>query len=124
MAGVTVRADIEGLDRFRADIDDLRDGGLLGGAMREVESGLLRAQSAFAPRRSGRLAAATTSESTPFRAGLANRLVYAQPIHWGWPRRNIASQPWLQDTARAIEPVWLEIIATAIQRELDDVRGT
>lgn len=123
-SGVTVRADMRGVEQFRGDIADLRGGGLIDGAMREVERGLLAVAAAFAPRRTGRLSNATVSTSTPFRASLSNRLVYAQPIHWGWPRRNIAAQPWLQNAARATEPAWLEIIATAVQRSLDNVKGT
>lgn len=62
-----------------------------------------------APRRSGRLAATMrgsgTVSASVLRVGTA-RVPYAGPIHYGWPARDIAAQPWLIDAAQQSEPVW------------------
>lgn len=82
--------------------------------------------SAAAPHRTGNLAdtvrGAGTKGRASVRAGYA-RVPYGPPIHWGWPARNIAAQPWISDTARATEPHWLLIYRQAVSALLDTIEG-
>lgn len=55
-----------------------------------------------APRRSGTLAGDVRGLATQNAARVAvgrAAVPYANPIHWGWPRRNIAPNPFLQRAA-------------------------
>jgi HK97 gp10 family phage protein len=84
-----------------------------------------RAQ-AIAPRRSGALAgsirAAKLASGVAVRAGSA-RVPYAGPIHWGWPARNIAAQPFLTNAAQQTEPEWTALYEEALDKIIDTVRG-
>ena len=55
-----------------------------------------------APRRSGDLV--NSLELVPDRPGVVvtSRLVYAAPIHYGWPARNIEAQPFLDDALATV----------------------
>ncbi|MFT3877423.1 MAG: hypothetical protein QM708_13520 [Propioniciclava sp.] len=79
-----------------------------------------------APRRTGRLASTIRSSGTStgsiIRAGYA-RVPYANPIHWGWPRRNISPNPFLTDGAQQTEPEWIEVYQAAIDEALNQVKG-
>jgi hypothetical protein len=48
---------------------------------------------------------------------------YAGPIHWGWPSRGIAAQPFVSDAAVRTETVWLPIYAAELQRLADRAGG-
>lgn len=80
-----------------------------------------------APRRTGRLAGTirvgATATSAYVRAGRAS-VPYAGPIHWGWPRRGIAPQPWLSEAATDTETVWIYFYEKEIQNALRKVHGT
>ena len=43
-------------------------------------------------------------------------VVYGNPIHWGWAKRNIKPNPFLLETARRLEPTWLRFF----EEEIDD----
>lgn len=79
-----------------------------------------------APRRSGRLAGSVRPGATRragiIRAGNGN-VPYANPIHWGWPRRNIAPHPFLSAAAESTEPAWLAVYADAIDDVLATIKG-
>lgn len=81
----------------------------------------------LAPKRTGRLAAtirpAGTQTQAIIRAGYA-RVPYAQPIHWGWPRRNIRGNPWMSTAATTTELAWFAAYSADIDRILDQIRGT
>lgn len=72
------------------------------------------------PHRTGRLAASLRTSGTNragvIRAGTA-RVPYAGPIHWGWPRRNIAPQPWLIEAAQRTELAW----TARYQQDINDL---
>jgi hypothetical protein len=55
-----------------------------------------------APKKSGELA--RSLELVPTRPGVmvTTDLVYAGPIHYGWPRRNIEAQPFLDESLTTI----------------------
>lgn len=79
-----------------------------------------------APRRTGRLAgdvrgSGTTTAAT-IRVGRAS-VPYAQPVHWGWPRRGIAANPFVTEAAQATEPTWVQAYESAVSRILDRVKG-
>lgn len=84
------------------------------------------AAAAAAPRRTGRLASTVRGSGTntmaTIRAGYA-RVPYANPIHWGWPRRGIRANPWMSETAQRTQPQWVGIYADRVQAILDSIRG-
>lgn len=79
------------------------------------------------PRRTGALASSgrpgATATSALIRYGGA-RVRYARPIHWGWPRRNIAANPWAYETAIKTRPAWLELYQAGVNKVLARIRGT
>ena len=81
---------------------------------------------AMAPHRSGTLAGSVRGNQAKtmaaVRAGGA-RVPYAGPIHWGWPRRNIAAQPFLVDAAHVTEPTWTKFYLREVERILGHVHG-
>ena len=101
------------MKRAALDVQELKD--------------LNRAAAGAAPRRSGRLAAdirtAGTQRAGIVRVGRAS-LPYAGPIHWGWPARRIAAQPFAADAARKTEPVWTEIYLAGITRIIEKIEGS
>lgn len=78
---------------------------------------------ATAPRRSGKLASSIRATRSKLKAEIQVRSIYAMPIHWGWPSRNIDPQPWVSQAAQATEPEWLPIYEDAVQKALDQVAG-
>jgi hypothetical protein len=79
-----------------------------------------------APRVSGKLAgnvrwSGTTTAATLRVGGVA--VPYANPIHWGWPRRGISPQPWLSEAAQDTEPTWAAIYERAVEKILANVKG-
>lgn len=81
---------------------------------------------ARAPKLTGALAGTVRPSGTKtravVRAGFA-RVPYAGPIHWGWPARGIAAQPFLSDAATSTEPAWQNIYLDAINKTIDKVEG-
>lgn len=81
---------------------------------------------ANAPVDSGRLAnsvrAGATRTAAVVRAGRKS-VPYAGPIHWGWPSRGIAAQPWLTTAAAESEPAWLAVYTQAVDDILDRIQG-
>jgi hypothetical protein len=122
----TVR--VEGLGPFiramreaQADMDDLKD------ATQKAGTIVLAAATGRAPRRTGKLAGSGRASRTARRAIVrfgSARVPYAGPIHWGWPRRHIAAQPFAIDAARATEPVWLAGFARDLERIATQVEGS
>lgn len=96
--------------------------------LRGVHSGVagVVAGAASPPRRSGTLAgtvrAAGTTTAAIVRAGFA-RVPYAGPIHWGWPARNIAAQPFLSDAATSSEGIWIKLYEREVDRIINQVEG-
>ncbi|AEV51845.1 hypothetical protein RoPhRRH1_gp11 [Rhodococcus phage RRH1] len=44
-------------------------------------------------------------------------------IHWGWPQRNIAAQPFLSEAAQATESTWSELYWDELQRLIESIEG-
>ena len=83
-----------------------------------------RTAEANAPRRSGRLAASIRPQGTQregrVAAGKAS-VPYAGPIHFGWPARNIASQPFLTDALHSEEETVVDIYLIETDRLIDRI---
>jgi hypothetical protein len=56
------------------------------------------------------------------RAGFAS-LPYANPIHWGWPARHIAAQPFIWNAIADTQSEWLDMYVTDLQTIIDKVEG-
>lgn len=123
----TVGLKVEGAKQLRAalkaageDLTDLKD------VNAEVAALVAQAAAARAPHRTGRLASTVRGNRAAGRATVqAGRAAvpYAGPIHWGWPRRRIAAQPWVAQTAQDLEPRWVEIFTNGVQTLLDRITG-
>jgi hypothetical protein len=102
------------------DVEDLKD------AHQAVAAVVAAAAAATAPRRTGKLAASVRGNRAVgravVRAGRAS-VPYAGPVHWGWPSRNIAAQPFVAEAAQVTEPVWLALYENGVVKALDRVKG-
>jgi hypothetical protein len=78
------------------------------------------------PHRTGALAKTVrgggTQASATIRAG-SKAVPYGPPIHWGWPTRGIAAQPWLSEAAQSSEPVWVEEFEQLMHDAIAQIRG-
>jgi hypothetical protein len=79
-----------------------------------------------APKRTGRLAGnirgSGTQTAAIVRVGGA-RVPYANPIHWGWPRRGIAANRFVTDAMAATEGRWTAAYQNAVDDIVRTVRG-
>jgi hypothetical protein len=102
-------------------MDDLKDANAKVGALVAQES------RPAAPRgRTGRLAASVRPTRAVARASVnagSAAVPYAGPIHWGWPVRHIAAQPFIAVVAAATQPDWLPIYEQDLQTICDSVKG-
>ena len=77
-------------------------------------------------RSTGRLAASVrgsgTQSAAVVRAGFAS-VPYAGPIHWGWPARHIAAQPFLWDAIATSQDEWTGTYLRALEKIIHDVEG-
>lgn len=115
---------VEGAARLRATMRaaglKLRD---LSAVNRRTAAKVAQAALPSAPRRTGALAASVRPSGTQRVAAVRSTLVYAPVIHFGWPDRKIAPQPWLYDTAVATEPEWSGYYEAEIDKILDTIHG-
>lgn len=121
--GVTVQGAAQlrrTLRRAGSDLADLKEAHAAAGAI------VVAAGRTSGPRRSGRLVgsmrASKAAASATIRAGGAS-VPYANPIHWGWGRRNIGSQPWVSLAAQATEPTWSAAYAAAVDKIIARIQG-
>lgn len=102
------------------DLEDLKDANTR--AAKVVEEGAL----GLVPVDTGFLASTIRSSGTKtagvVRAG-SKAVPYAGPIHWGWPARNIAAQPFAADAAKLTEPTWGPIYEDAVQKAIKRIKG-
>lgn len=108
-----IRESVRKLERLGAQTSDLK------GAFRKVGDNVTKVARRLAPKRTGRLAASirpsNAKNRSVIRAGRAS-VPYAGPIHWGWPKRNIAAQPFLADAVEQEQDRSLTIIEAELQR--------
>lgn len=127
MAGPKAGVVVEGARNFRSTAkragDDLQD---LRGAHAAAAGIVQPAAAGRAPKVSGALAASGRSSGTGtmaiVRFGGAT-VPYANPIHWGWPARNIPANPFVSEAAQATQPTWLPIYEHAVETILDRIKG-
>lgn len=99
------------------ELEDLRGANTAAGAF------VASASSAAAPRVSGMLAASVRGEAVTDGAEIGSSLVYAGPIHNGWPRHHIVAQPFIRETAARTQPTWVEMYAGNLRRIIGKIRG-
>jgi hypothetical protein len=77
-----------------------------------------------APVRSGALQRSLRSSGTNtagiVRAG-SGKVPYANPIHWGWPARNIRPNPFVAEAAGQSEHRWLTVYMAALDAAIDKI---
>lgn len=121
MAGTVKVIGAENLQRTLGnasrELSDLRGANTAAGAF--VSS----ASKAAAPRVTGMLAASVRANAVDDGTEIGSSLVYAGPIHNGWPRHHIVAQPFIRETAARTQPTWVGMYATNIQRIVAKVRG-
>lgn len=84
----------------------------------------IRARAAAnAPRRTGRLASSLTVHVDKAAVTVESDLIYANPIHWGWPARNISAQPFLADAVEVTSSTVVDMYDTNNERVLERVHG-
>jgi hypothetical protein len=79
-----------------------------------------------APKVSGALAGSVRGSQAKTRAIVragGARVPYAGPIHWGWPRRNIAATFFASRAATDTEPTWLQYYMRQVKQVIATVKG-
>ena len=79
--------------------------------------------STIAPMRTGKLAGSLRPSKQVAKAVVRSNLIYAGPIHWGWPRRGIKAQPFLVTAAEETRPEWLDEYEKALQAIVNKIHG-
>ena len=98
----------------------LRD---LSAVNRRTAAKVVQAAAPGTPRRSGALAASVKPSGTQRVASARSNLVYAPVVHYGWPGRGQAAQPWLFEAATATEPEWTGYYEAEIDKLLGTIKG-
>ena len=115
--------DVEGLRELRRALSKI-DGGVadLKAAHKDAAEVVEKRATQLVPRRSGRLAGSIRSTGQAatgvVRAGRA-AVPYAGPIHFGWPRRNIAPQPFLYDALDDRRTEVIDVYADRLRKLID-----
>jgi hypothetical protein len=122
-AQVQVRGSKELRKTLKAAGDDLSE---LKDVHEAVGALVARVAKSLAPVRSGQLAgsvrAARLAGGVSVRAGSA-RVPYSNPIHWGWPKRNIAANPFISNAALQTEPQWVALYEAELEKIIQKVEG-
>lgn len=121
---------VDGLARLARTLkgagEELGDLKALNRAVGALVTPAARASAPIGPAAGGHLAATVRYGATPrgvtIRVGGAAR-PYAGGIHWGWPRRRIAPNPWVYAAAERLEPSWTGIYRDGVARILSKVAG-
>lgn len=128
MASRGVRVEVDGLGKLKRelrglgdDLADLKDANAAAGQL------VAHAAAPRAPHRTGRLAASIRANRAAGKATIlagGARLIYAGPIHWGWPGHHIEANPFISAAATDTEPQWLPLYEANIQKVVDGIAGT
>lgn len=121
---------VEGARELRASLrragDDLAD---LKTANREAADIVAPAAQRRSPHRSSKLAGTVrpgaTKTAAVIRAGnnRASGVPYANPIHWGWFKRNIKPNPFLSLAAQETEQQWRKPYEKHLEDALAKIKG-
>lgn len=121
------RVEVEGVDKLVKEMKaaglDLRD---LSKAGRVAAKVVLAEGRARAPRRSGTLARNLRVRVSRTKAGVIggnNAVLYAGPIHWGWPDRRIRENQFLSRAAVTTQDKWLPEYIDAVDTAMAQVKG-
>ena len=122
MAGPGIK--IEGLDRFSSTLDaaisELAD---MSEAVEKTNAQIMAEARRRAPRRTGRLASSITTSRAKNEALIGSGLVYAPPIHWGWPARGITPSLFLTGAAESTQPAWIGFFEDNVEKAVRKVKG-
>jgi hypothetical protein len=75
------------------------------------------------PVRSGRLVGSLRAVGDVDDVALGSDLVYAGPIHNGWPAHHIAANPFLTDAATSSTDQWTGLYVSELEDVVGGVRG-
>ena len=127
------KIEVTGLRELASAARKVRDTGLsaaMRAANRRIADAVAAVAQGYAPvgsgndKHPGRLRAGIRGRATPSSASVAvgsNTLPYAQPIHWGWAKHNIAANPFLKraaDEAEADVEGWYRDVADKVSQEV------
>lgn len=115
---------VDGADRLaitmRAAAADLADMSTSNRAVGEV----VRARAASAaPKVSGRLAGSVRAYPARGEVEIASALVYAPPINYGWPARNIVAQPFMVNAVNDSRAAVVARYASDVGSTIKHIRG-
>jgi hypothetical protein len=121
------RVEIKGIEELARDMReaglDVRDLTKAGRAAAKI---VLAEGRARAPRRSGTLARNLRVRTSKTKAGVIggnNAVLYAGPIHWGWPDRRIRENQFLSRAAVTTQSQWLPEYIKAVDKATAQVKG-
>lgn len=121
------RVEVEGVDKLVKEMKaaglDVRDLSKAGRAAAKI---VLAEGRARAPRRSGTLARNLRVRVSRTKAGVIggnNAVLYAGPIHWGWPSRRIRENQFLSRAAVTTQDKWLPEYIDAVDKATAQVKG-
>lgn len=116
--------EIRGLSRFRSTLKkagvDMAD---MKAANTKAAATVAREGETRSPRVTGKLAGSLRPARQVARARVYSSLVYAGPIHWGWPAHHIKAQEFLVEAAAVTQPEWLGEYERELQRIANTVQG-
>lgn len=124
---LNTRIEVEGVDKLVREMKaaglDVRDLSKAGRAAAKI---VLAEGRARAPRRSGTLARSMRVRVSRTKAGVLggnNAVLYAGPIHWGWPDRRIRENQFLSRAAVTTQNTWLPEYVKAVDKATAQVQG-
>lgn len=104
------------LEQLGGDVEDVKD------VMAGIAAKGARLASGFAPRRTGALAASIRGNRAKARAvvtaGTASRTPYAAVVNYGWPRRNIPANGFMQRADNALQPIALRDLDKGLEQAI------
>lgn len=100
-----------------ASLEDLRP------VNEQVAQTIAPEASGRAPRRTGRLAASLRATGTNREARISSDLVYANPIHFGWPAHNIRAHPFITETIDTRREDVANAYENAVEKEIGRIKG-
>jgi hypothetical protein len=98
------------------EVDDLKE------AFSDIAADAADKAAQFAPRRSGKLAGTIRGNRAKNKAVVTagrGKVRYAGPINYGWPKRNIRADGFMQRADDAVRPTVVERLTQNIQRVID-----
>jgi phage gpG-like protein len=121
---VTDNVTIEGQDTLARTLDDAA-GKLAEMPEADAKAAAIVAGHAktLAPKRSGRLAGSIGVTRDGPDTYVAATVVYAGVIEYGWPRHNIAANPYMAPAAEYAEPAVSAVYGDAVAQAISRVRG-